>query len=94
MKLTNLLQLINNLNQNINFFVQINDTRLPLSKITITNTECLIYPGKKALTKAQILSLIKNLHHKGISLKIVDKEKRIPIYGIQINLEKSIVTLV
>lgn len=51
MKLTNLLQLINNLNQNINFFIRINDTRLPLSKITITNTECLIYPGKKALTK-------------------------------------------
>ncbi|WEV40394.1 hypothetical protein OZX56_06310 [Lactobacillus sp. ESL0684] len=84
MRLTDLLQLTNDLNQQTAFFLTLDKQPVPLAKLKITNQACLLYPGKKPLTKAKITSLVKHLHGRNIPLWIQNKTEKVPVYGIQI----------
>ena len=52
MRLTDLLQLINDLNINTTFYLKIDDKVVPWGKLTLVDGRCLLYPGEKAMTKA------------------------------------------
>lgn len=93
MTFNNFLQLIDNINQDFYFYVRVNEKDLPLSKITVSSDGFLAYPGKQAVTKRKIIKLFKNMHNRGLSLFIFYNNQRIPVYGIQISIENTSVTL-
>lgn len=93
MTLTNLLQLTNDLNPNFQIYLRTNNEDLPLTKLKIKTNECYLITGKKALTIKHLQKLAKNLHHRGIPLKILLDEE-IPVYGVQISIENSTITLI
>lgn len=84
MRLTDLLQLTNDLNNQTTFYLTIKGKILPLAKLKITADGCLLYPGQHPMSKLKIIHLVKQMHHKGIPLWIMDGKEKIPTYGIQI----------
>lgn len=46
MRLTDLLQLINDLNINTAFYLKIDDKIVPWGKLTLVDGRCLLYQGK------------------------------------------------
>ena len=55
MRLTDLLQLIDDLNLNTSFYLKIAGKTMPWGKLTLAGEKCLLYPGQKALTKKKIV---------------------------------------
>ncbi|MDF7638531.1 hypothetical protein PT285_03790 [Lactobacillus sp. ESL0791] len=84
MRLTDFLQITADLDQQTKFYLSLGKNMLPLAKIKIAGNECLLYPGKIAMTKEKFNRLIKNLHHRSITLWLVDGKKKIATFGIQI----------
>lgn len=93
MTFNNFLQLIDNINQDFQIFCQIQDKNLPISKITVSANDFLAIPGQKAITKRKIIRLFNKMHNRGLSLFIFYQDKKMPVYGIQISLEKSQIIL-
>lgn len=93
MRLTDLLQLTNDLNAQTNFYLTIKEQVLPLGQLKITSSNCLLYPGKVPMTKAKITHLVKHLHGRAIPLWVQGDSERLPIYGIQILPETNSVRL-
>lgn len=94
MTLTNLLQLINDLNPNYEIYLRIKNQDYPLAKIKVGANNCQLLGGKSALNIRQLIQLVKNLHRRGIPLQIINDEKSTSVYGIQISLEKFRITLI
>ena len=65
MRLTDLLQLINDLNINTAFYLKIDDKIVPWGKLTLVDGRCLLYPGKNAMTKAKLIRLVGHMHSSG-----------------------------
>ena len=84
MRLTDLLQLTNDLSNQTNLYLTINQKNIPLAKVKISSSECLLFPGKKSLTKGKLINLVKNIHGRSIPIFIYNQKKRIAVYGIQI----------
>lgn len=93
MRLTDLLQLSNDLSNQTNFFLTIDTKITPLSKLKISSTACLLFPGHIPMTKAKIVHLVKNVHKRDIPLYIKNGEEKIPVYGMQITPEKNSVRI-
>lgn len=87
MRLTDLLQLIDDLNINTTFYLKIDNQILSWSKLTIANNRCLLSPGKNAMTKKKLVKLVGHMHSRGIPLVIINKDQEIPIFGLQIKEE-------
>lgn len=87
MRLTDLLQLIDDLNINTTFYLQIKDQLLPWGKLTLTGNKCLLYPGKNPLTKTKLIKLVGKMHARGIPLLVVINDEEYPIFGLQIREE-------
>lgn len=51
MRLTDLLQLIDDLNLNTKFYLKHDDKLLKWGKLTIAEGKCLLLPGQTAMTK-------------------------------------------
>ncbi|AIS08891.1 hypothetical protein LACWKB8_0617 [Lactobacillus sp. wkB8] len=58
MRLTDFLQLTNDLNNQTNLYLTIDQKAIPLAKVKITSTACLFIPGKKPLTKDKFIKLV------------------------------------
>ncbi|WEV71334.1 hypothetical protein OZY43_02740 [Lactobacillus sp. ESL0785] len=84
MRLTDLLQLTNDLNEQTKFYLTINGAMQPLARLKISSSCCLLYPGKKPITKAKIISLVSHLHGRSIPLRIKLDDTQLAIYGVQI----------
>ncbi|MGN1272103.1 MAG: hypothetical protein ACI4T3_03085 [Lactobacillus sp.] len=84
MRLTDLLQLIDDLNLNTQFYLKIAGETMPWSKLTLAGEKCLLYPGEKALTKAKIVNLVGKMHSRGIPLIAVVNDQEYPLFGLQI----------
>lgn len=93
MTFSNFLELIDNLNQDLHFYVRINNQNYPLSKITAGHDEFLAIPGQRSMTKKQIVQLFGKMHQRGITLWIKQKSDRIPVYGVQISIDNGTATL-
>ncbi len=89
MQLTNLIQLVNNLNQNMKLCLKIREKILPLTKIAVTADSCLLFTGSKAMTKKQLFKLLKKIHHRGVTVWIVTQGQRLPVYGVQVVAQKG-----
>lgn len=87
------MQLINDLNSNFEIYLRFNEQDLPLAKIKVGIDHCQLLPGQTALTIDQVIHLVKNLRHRGIPLQIIDSKKVIPVYGVQISIKKSRITI-
>lgn len=93
MRLTDLLQLINDLNTNTNFYLKVNDQILPWGKLTIENDRCLLYPGQNAMTKSKLIKLVGRIHGRGIPLVVIANDQEIPLFGLQIRENTGSVVL-
>lgn len=93
MRLTDFLQLTNDISAQANFFLTINSKTIPLSKLKISSSACLLFPGQKPMTKAKIVHLVKNMYKRDIPLYILNGQERIPVYGIQIETEQNSVRI-
>ena len=61
MRLTDLLQLTNDLNNQTTFYLTIKGKILPLAKLKITADGCLLYPGQHPMSKLKIIHLVKQM---------------------------------
>lgn len=93
MRLTDLLQLTNDVSDQTVFFLTVNTKIVPLSKLKISSTACLLFPGQKPMTKAKIVHLVKSMHKRDIPLYVKNGEEKIPVYGIQITPENNSVRI-
>lgn len=93
MRLYNLIEFLNNLNENTELFLRMHEQDYPLSKILITADECLLIPGKQAMTKKRMYKMIKNLHRHTAYIWMINGEEKIEAYGIQISIEDHSATL-
>ena len=93
MRLTDFLQLTNDLNNQTSFYLTIAHKNVPLAKVKITSTACLFFPGKKPLTKRKFSSLVKNIHGRSIPIYISYQKEKIAVYGIQILPDQNTVRL-
>lgn len=89
MRLTDLLQLINDLSLNTAFYLKIDQQLLAWSKLTLENGQCLLYPGQKPMTKAKLIKLVGQMHNRGIPLLVVINQQKYPIFGLQIQEEQQ-----
>ena len=93
MKLTNLLQLTNDIDGQTKLFLTINQRVYPLAKLKISSKECLLYPGKQAMTKGKMIHLVKNIHGFDIPTYMVNQQELLPVFGIQILPEQNSIRL-
>lgn len=93
MTFSNFLELIDNLNENLHFYIRIEQQTFPLSKITVAHNEFLANPGKRSMTKKQIVQLFGKMHQRGLTLRIDNDGQKLPVYGLQISIEKATATL-
>lgn len=84
MRLTDLLQIVNDLNVNTTFYLKKDDKIYPWSKLTIIDNRCLLYPGKTIMTKAKLIRLVGKMHNRGIPLLMIIGNQEIPLFGLQI----------
>ncbi|WP_304230628.1 hypothetical protein [Lactobacillus kitasatonis] len=84
MRLTDLLQLIDDLNINTSFYLKIAGKTMPWGKLTLAGEKCLLYPGSKALTKKKIVKLVGKMHGRGIPLIAIGNNQEYPLFGLQI----------
>lgn len=88
MRLTDLLQLIDDLNINTLFFLKREEHLFPLGKLTIEDGQCFLYPGQKAMTKNKLVKLVGQMHNRGIPLFFIFNGHKYNIFGLQIQEEK------
>lgn len=88
MRLYNLIEFLNNLNENTELFLRLNGQDYPMSKIAITTNECLLYPGNRPMTKKRMYKMIKNLHRHTSYIWMMNGDEKTETYGIQISIEK------
>ncbi|MBD5431372.1 hypothetical protein [Lactobacillus agrestimuris] len=94
MRLYNLVEFLNNINTETKLLLQVNDQKVPLGQVKLTASECLLIPGKEAFTKKKLFKLIQNIHCHTLTVWIVnDKKEKIPVYGMQISIEKGQATI-
>ena len=93
MRLTDLLQLINDLNINTTFYLKIDNKVVPWGKLTLVDGHCLLYPGEKAMTKAKLIRLVGLLHNRGIPLLIAVDQEEHHIFGLQIKEDNNQIVL-
>lgn len=93
MKLNNLIQLVNNLNQEMKLRLKIKGQLLPLAKISVTADSCLLFAGRRAMTKKQLFKLIKKIHHRDVTIWVVTREGNLPVYGVQVSIQKGLAIL-
>ncbi|KRL21123.1 hypothetical protein [Lactobacillus gallinarum] len=93
MRLTDLLQLINDLNINTTFYLKIDDKVVPWGKLTLVDGRCLLYPGEKAMTKAKLIRLVGHMHNRGIPLLIAVDQEEHHIFGLQIKEDNNQIVL-
>lgn len=93
MRLTDLLQLINDLNINTTFYLKIDDIVVPWGKLTLVDSHCLLYPGEKAMTKAKLIRLVGHMHNRGIPLLIAVDQEEHHIFGLQIKEDNNQIVL-
>lgn len=94
MQLTNFLQLITDLDNQITFFYQIDGQTFPLSKLTLTSSACLATSSQTPLTKERIAKIVKNMHHRNLPLLVASPQtKSVPVYGLHIDLQAHTATL-
>lgn len=90
MRLSNFLQLISDLDQKYCLYFKENkkaDTTLPIIKIKLEASTCVLILGtsaQPAKSIASFITLTKNIRQKGIPLMVKNKVN-ITIFGIQIN---------
>lgn len=89
MRLTDLLQMTNDLSNETSIFLTIQKKTYPLTKLQISSTECLLFAGTNPMTKAKLIHLVKNLHGRNIPVYIVSENTKIPVYGVQIIPEQN-----
>lgn len=88
MLLTNLFQLINDLDKNFSlFFKPIKDSKAyPIQKITLESTKCILICGKdSAKTLNDLITLLGKIKQKNIPLEIQLSKQIYQIYGLQID---------
>lgn len=78
MRLTDLLQLIDDLNLNTKFYLKHDDKLLKWGKLTIAEGKCLLLPGQTAMTKQKLIKLVGRMRGRGIPLLMVIDQKNIP----------------
>ncbi|CAM3086440.1 hypothetical protein SAMN04487792_0862 [Lactobacillus bombicola] len=93
MRLTDLLQLTADLNQQTKLFFSIDNQVYPLTQLKITSSAGLLYPGKLPMTKAKVIYLVKNLYGLSIPLYVLLNEQKFTLYGVQIVPEKNAIYL-
>lgn len=93
MRLTDLLQLIDDLNINTALYFKNEERLCPLSKLTIENGQCLLHVGPRAMTKAKLIKIVGHMHGRGIPLLIKIREREIHIFGLQIKEDNGTVIL-
>lgn len=93
MRLTDLLQLINDLNINTTFYLKIDDKVVPWGKLTLVDAHCLLYPGEKAMTKTKLIRLVGHMHNRGIPLLIAVDQEEHHIFGLQIKEDNNQIVL-
>ncbi|AWN33161.1 MULTISPECIES: hypothetical protein [Lactobacillus] len=93
MRLTDFLQLTNDLNNQTNLYLTIDQKAIPLAKVKITSTACLFIPGKKPLTKDKFIKLVQNIHGRSITIYISQNDQKISVYGIQIMTSQNAIRL-
>ena len=93
MRLTDLLQLINDLNINTTFYLKIDAKVVPRGKLTLVDGHCLLYPGEKAMTKAKLIRLVGHMHNRGIPLLIAVDQEEHHIFGLQIKEDNNQIVL-
>lgn len=88
MLLTNLFQLINDLDKNFSlFFKSTKDNKTyPIQKITLESTKCILICGKNsAKTISDLITLLGKIKQKNIPLEIQLSKHIYKIYGLQID---------
>ena len=93
MRLTDLLQLINDLNINTTFYLKIDDKVVPWGKLTLVDGHSLLYPGEKAMTKANLIRLVGHMNNRGIPLLIAVDQEEHHIFGLQIKEDNNQIVL-
>lgn len=93
MRLTDFLQLINDLNSETTFYFKIDKKIYPLSKIVLTSEACLLNTHKQALTKANLVQLLGKTHQRQIPIIYKHNDQKFPFYGLQISLNNHTATL-
>lgn len=84
MRLTDLLQLIDDLNVNTTFYLKNGEQLFPVGKLTIEEGKCLLHAGQHPMTKAKIVKIVRHMHGRGIPLLMEIEQKETPIFGLQI----------
>ena len=93
MRLTDLLQLINDLNINTTFYLKIDDKVGPWGKLTLVAGHCLRYPGENAMTTTKLIRLVGHMHNRGIPLLIAVDQEEHHIFGLQIKEDNNQIVL-
>lgn len=86
MTFSNFFELINNLNQDFQFYLKINNQEYPLSKITVAHNCYLAQTGKRAMSKKQIVKLFGKMHNRNSTFKMFINQKEYPIYGLHLSI--------
>lgn len=88
MLLTNLFQLINNLDKHFYIFYKPNKEEIsfPIKKISLESTRCILICGKSSNKQlSDLVNLLGNMKQKNIPLNIQVEQKNFPVYGLQID---------
>lgn len=93
MRLTDLLQLINDLNINTIFYLKKDGQLYPWGKLTLEDGQCLLYPGQTPMTKAKLIKLVGHMHNRGIPLLLVINNHKYHLFGLQIQEDSGRVIL-
>lgn len=93
MRLTELLQLTNDLNSQTTIYLMVQGQPHPLAKLKISQSACLLYSGNKPMTKKKLNNLTQHLHNRGLPVYFLNNQIKIPIYGIRILPESNTVIL-
>lgn len=93
MRLTELLQLTNDLNSQTTIYLSVQGQPKPLTKLKIFQNACLLYSGNKPMTKKKLDNLIQHLHNRELPIYFSNNQIKIPIYGIKILSESNTIIL-
>lgn len=89
MQLSDFLQLLKPLNPDWTLAFKTSKNKIfSLSKVTLTQKDCLFTTGSHEMTKRKALSLLQQIHDKNlvILVQLPQKQEPLPIYGLQIGI--------
>ncbi|BDR60201.1 hypothetical protein [Lactobacillus xylocopicola] len=93
MRLTDFLQLTNDLNKQTTLYLTLADRVRPLTSLKISSRACVLYPGTSPMTLTKLTRLVINLHDRNLPLAIQGEGEQVPVYGIQIRPESNSIRL-